>query len=60
MIYTKSMGRKPLGKERVDITLPKGMKEQLQEAATDAGKTLSDLIADIARDYLKKRERMER
>lgn len=51
------MGRKPLGKERVDITLPKGMKEQLQEAATTDGKTLSDLVADLAREFLKKRER---
>jgi metal-responsive CopG/Arc/MetJ family transcriptional regulator len=57
MIYAKGMGRKPLGKERVDITLPKGMKEQLQQAATDDGKTLSDLIADLARDFLKRRER---
>lgn len=57
MIYARAMGRKPLGKERVDITLPKGMKEQLQQAATDEGKTLSDLIADLARDYLKRRER---
>jgi len=60
MIYTKPMGRKPLGKERVDITLPKGMKEQLQDVATEEGKTLSDLIADIAREFLKRRERAGR
>lgn len=60
MIYTRSMGRKPLGKDRVDITLPKGMKEQLQDVATAEGKTLSDLIADLAREFLKRRQRTER
>lgn len=57
MIYTKQMGRKPLGRERVDITLPKGMKHLLQKVATGDGKTLSDLIAELARDFLKKRDR---
>jgi metal-responsive CopG/Arc/MetJ family transcriptional regulator len=57
MIHTKIMGRKPLGKERLDITLPKGMKEQLQEIATAEGQTLSDLFADLAREFLRKRER---
>lgn len=52
MIYAKPMGRKPLGKERVDITLPKDLKKQLQDAATEDGKTLSDLIADLGREYL--------
>lgn len=57
MIYTQLMGRKPLGRERVDITLPKGMKRKLQEIAESDGKTLSELMAGIMRDYLLKRER---
>lgn len=53
-VYAKLMGRKPLGKERCDITLPKGMKAELMEAAQTEGKTLSDLFAEWGREYLRK------
>jgi metal-responsive CopG/Arc/MetJ family transcriptional regulator len=55
MIYSKRMGRKPLGKERINITLPKGMPKELMDAASLLGKDRSDLIADIAREYLARR-----
>lgn len=53
MIYTQKMGRKRLDKERADITLPRGMKKQLQDIVEADGKTLSELFADLARDYLR-------
>jgi metal-responsive CopG/Arc/MetJ family transcriptional regulator len=55
MDYTRRMGRKALGKERINITLPKGMADELLEAAAKDGRDRSDLIAELAREYLQKR-----
>ena len=51
------MGRKPLGKDRINITLPKGMAQQLIDAAAEEGRDRSDLIAELAREYLRRREK---
>lgn len=55
MIYTHRMGRKPLGKKRLNISLPPNMVTELTEAAAEQGRDRSDLIAQIVREYLHRR-----
>jgi hypothetical protein len=55
MIYTKPMGRKPLGRERINITLPKGMAQALMEDARGDSRDRSELIEELAREYLRKK-----
>lgn len=54
MIYTKLMGRKPLGRERINITLAAGIPNALTEVASEQGRDRSSLLDELARDYLKK------
>jgi metal-responsive CopG/Arc/MetJ family transcriptional regulator len=51
------MGRKKLDRERFNITLPRGMGEALTEAAKEQGWDRSRLLEELARAFLKKRER---
>jgi metal-responsive CopG/Arc/MetJ family transcriptional regulator len=55
MIYSGGMGRKKLGRERINITLPKGMAEELSLAAAEEGRDRSDLLTELSMDYLNKR-----
>ena len=57
MPYTRRMGRKALGKERFNITLPKGMGQEMIDAAKEEGRDRSDVIAELCRDWLRKRQR---
>lgn len=57
MINTSKMGRKKLGRERINITLPEGMADALTEAATEKGWDRSRLLEELAAAYLKKREK---
>lgn len=57
MVCTSRMGRKKLDRERWTITLPRGMGEALQEAAKEQGWDRSRLLEELARAYLKKREK---
>lgn len=51
------MGRKKLDRERINITLPRGMAAALDEAAREKGWDRSHLIEELATAYLKKREK---
>ncbi len=55
MINSKQMGRKKLDRERINITLPKGMADELIEAATEKGWDRSRLLEELAAAFLKKR-----
>jgi len=55
MATTTRMGRKKTDRERFNITLPRGMGEQLAEAAKQEGWDRSRLLEELARAYLKKR-----
>lgn len=57
MISSKRMGRKKLDRERINITLPKGMADALAEAAQEKGYDRSRLLEELAAAYLKKREK---
>ena len=57
MNTTQRMGRKKLDRERINITLPKGMADALTGAAAERGWDRSRLIEEIAAIYLKKSER---
>ena len=59
MANTCVMGRKRLNRERVQITLPEGMADELAEAALKRGWDRSRLIEELAAAYLKKREKDE-
>jgi metal-responsive CopG/Arc/MetJ family transcriptional regulator len=51
------MGRKKLGRERINITLPEGMADALTEAATEKGWDRSRLLEELAAAFLKKRDK---
>lgn len=53
MVNTPSMGRKKLDRERINITLPRGMADRLTEAAAAKGWDRSRLIEELAAEYLK-------
>jgi metal-responsive CopG/Arc/MetJ family transcriptional regulator len=57
MAKTNRVGRKKLDRERIQVTLPRGMADALTEAATAEGKDRSRLIEELAAAYLKKREK---
>lgn len=57
MINTSKMGRKKLGRERINITLPEGMADELTDAAAEKGWDRSRLIEDVCAAYLKRREK---
>jgi metal-responsive CopG/Arc/MetJ family transcriptional regulator len=57
MVSSKQMGRKKLDRERINITLPKGMPDALAEAAAERGWDRSRLVEELASAYLKKREK---
>lgn len=57
MPYTRRMGRKALGKDRINITLPKGMAQEMIDVAAEDGRDRSDVIAELCRDWLRKRKR---
>ena len=57
MINTKKMGRKKLDRERINITLPRGMPAALDEAAREKGWDRSRLLEELASAFLKKREK---
>lgn len=57
MVNTRSMGRKKLDRERINITLPQGMADALTEAAAERNWDRSRLIEELAAAYLKKREK---
>ena len=42
-------------KTRVNIILPKSMKEKLQQIADEENRSLSNLVITIIQEYLKKR-----
>lgn len=56
MTNTRDMGRKKKGRERVQITLPPGMADELSDAAAERGWDRSQLIEDLAAAFLKARE----
>jgi metal-responsive CopG/Arc/MetJ family transcriptional regulator len=51
------MGRKKLGRDRVNITLPKGMSDELAAAAKEKGWDRSRLIEELCAGFLKRREK---
>lgn len=57
MNTTHRMGRKKLDRERVNITLPRGMADALTDAAAEKGWDRSRLLEELATAYLKKREK---
>lgn len=57
MNTTQRMGRKKLERERINVTLPKGMADALTEAAAEKGWDRSRLLEEIAAAYLRKREK---
>lgn len=57
MNTTHRMGRKKLDRERINITLPKGMADALTAAAMEKGWDRSRLLEELAAAYLKKWER---
>lgn len=57
MVSVSRMGRMKLDRERWTITLPKGMGQALAEEAKKEGWDRSQLIEELARAYLKKREK---
>lgn len=57
MSTPSGMGRKKLGRERIQVTLPEGMADALQKAANEKGWDRSRLLEDLAAAYLKKREK---
>ncbi len=52
MATSSSMGRKKLDRERINITLPRGMADKLTEAAAARGWDRSRLIEELAREYI--------
>jgi len=54
MTTTIAMGRKKTNRERVQITLPEGMADQLTAKAVERGWDRSRLIEELAAAYLKK------
>lgn len=55
MKYTHAtMGRKPLGKDRYNITCPPKVMADFDAAVAAQGKTRSDVLADLMREYAKK------
>lgn len=54
MNNTRAMGRKKLNRERINITLPRGMADELAAAAEERGWDRSRLVEELARAYLKK------
>lgn len=54
MTTIPGMGRKPLNREPMNITLPKELKKLAAKAARSEGRTTSDLITELLRDYLRK------
>ena len=60
MNTTQRMGRKKLDRERINVTLPKGMADELTEAAAEKGWDRSRLLEEIAAAYLKRREKEKR
>jgi metal-responsive CopG/Arc/MetJ family transcriptional regulator len=59
MDSTRPMGRRKLGRERINITLPKGMPDELTAAAEERGLDRSRLLQELAEAYLKKRRERE-
>lgn len=57
MINTKKMGRKKLDRERINITLPRGMPAALDEAARERGWDRSRLLEELASVFLRKRDK---
>lgn len=57
MNNTQQMGRKKLGRERINITLPAGVADALTEAAAERGWDRSRLIEELAAAYLGRRGR---
>lgn len=53
MVTTRIMGRKKLDRERINITLPRGMADKLTEVAAARGWDRSRLIEEIAAEFLK-------
>jgi metal-responsive CopG/Arc/MetJ family transcriptional regulator len=51
------MGRKKLNKRQISITLQPEVADELLLAAAEEGRDRSDLIAELAREYLRKREK---
>jgi metal-responsive CopG/Arc/MetJ family transcriptional regulator len=56
MTYTRTMGRRPLGREHINITLPKGMPKAMLDAAAAEGRDRSSVIEELCREWLKGRE----
>ncbi len=48
-------GRRPIGRERININLPKGMADALNDAAAEKGWDRSRLIEELADGFLKRR-----
>ncbi len=46
------MGRRKIDRERINITLPAGMPEELSRAAAERGWDRSRLIEELAREFL--------
>lgn len=57
MVTTRHMGRKKLDRERINITLPRGMADELSKAAAEKGRDRSRLLEELAAAYLKRREK---
>ena len=58
--YTGDMGRKKLGRDRINITLPTGMADELLDAANAEGRDRSEVIAELARGWLRKKAKEKR
>lgn len=57
MNNTHRMGRKKLDRERINVTLPRGMADALAEAARERNWDRSRLIEELADAFLKRREK---
>jgi hypothetical protein len=58
MNKTSPMGRKPLGRKKIDITLPPEIAETLMVVATERFQDRSSLVEELAKEFLKKIGRM--
>lgn len=60
MIIIRRMGRKPLNRSPINITLPKAMKAELESVANREGRTASSVVEELLRPYLAKAKLLNR
>ena len=54
MITVSIMGRRKLGRKRIDVTLPAELKTQAEELAAFEGRPLSHLMEAVLRPYVQR------